>query len=131
MALGGRQRRGDTVSQPRRNFLWVGSAALTAGLFSGVQSIFGQRRGMPSPPEPADPRQDTVGNSNKRISQTAVLKQNEKEFRESLVSLYEQVGQLKQEVEVLHSADVFSVKIYKRTTEIEKLAKRLKTLAKG
>ena len=41
------------------------------------------------------------------------------------------VSPRKEEVEQLHSADIFSVKIYKETGAIERLAKQLKTLAKG
>jgi len=62
--------------------------------------------------------------------QRAQLKLNEKEFRESLASLYDRVGELKQDVETTHTADVFSLKIYKQTGEIEHLAKKLRSLAK-
>jgi len=38
---------------------------------------------------------------------------------------------LKAEIEQLHSSDIFSVKIYKQTSEIERIAKQLKNLAKN
>ena len=41
------------------------------------------------------------------------------------------VNELKQEIDQLHRSDIFSVKIYKQTSEIERLAKQLKTLAKS
>jgi hypothetical protein len=67
---------------------------------------------MPSPPEAADPRQNVPENANIRPSLRAV------------------VSQLKEEVEQLHPADIFSAKIYKETGAIERLAKQL-TLAKS
>jgi polyhydroxyalkanoate synthesis regulator phasin len=86
---------------------------------------------MPVPPAPADPQQNAPENSNIRNSQRAILQQREKTFRDSLEALSERVNQLKQEVQALHSSEVFSVRIYKQAGEIERLAKQLKTLAKG
>ena len=62
--------------------------------------------------------------------QRTQLKLNEKEFRESLGRLYERVSELKQDMETTHTADVFSMKVYKQTGEIEHLAKKLRSLAK-
>jgi hypothetical protein len=86
---------------------------------------------MPNPPEAADPRQNVPENANIRLSLRAVVQQQEKEFHDSLASLSERVSQLKEEVEQLHPADIFSAKIYKATGAIERLAKQLKTLAKS
>jgi hypothetical protein len=61
----------------------------------------------------------------------ALLQQHEREFRESLASLSERVNELKEEVAELHSSSIFSVKIYKQSSEIERLAKQLKNLAKS
>jgi hypothetical protein len=58
------------------------------------------------------------------------LQQHEKSFRESLAKLSERVQELKAEVEQLHSSDIFSVKIYKQASDIERLAKQLKTWQK-
>ena len=65
-----------------------------------------------------------------QVSQRAQLKLNEKEFRESLASLYQRVSDLKQDLDSMHTAEIFSVKVYKQTGEIEHLAKRLRSLAK-
>ena len=64
-------------------------------------------------------------------SQRALLQQHEREFRESLASLSERVNELKEEVAELHSSSIFSVKIYKQSSEIARLAKQLKNLAKS
>jgi hypothetical protein len=41
------------------------------------------------------------------------------------------VSELKVEVEELHLVDIFAIKIYKQTSEIEHLAKQLKNLARN
>jgi hypothetical protein len=119
------------MSKPRRQFLWAAGAALS-GLICGANGgAQAPRRGMPIPPEPSDPKQNKSESSSAKISRGAILQQHEKAFRESLAALSDRVNQLKQEVEALHSKDVFSVRIYKQTNDIERLAKQLKSLAKG
>ena len=120
------------MKEPRRQFLLSAGAVFSSAIW-GVRlgAAYPQRRGMPSPPEGADPRQNVPENANIRPSLRTVVQQHEKEFRDSLASLSERVSQLKEEVEQLHSADIFSVKIYKETGVIERLAKQLKNLAKS
>jgi cell division protein FtsN len=86
---------------------------------------------MPSPPEPAETEPHAANSTGRTPSQRAVLLQHERDFRESLTSLSERVNELKAEVAELHSSDIFSVKIYKQSSEIERLAKQLKNLAKS
>jgi len=119
------------MKQPRRQFLLFAGAVFSSAIWGVRLGAYPQRRSMPSPPEAADPRQNVPENANIRPSLRAVVQQHEKEFRDSLASLSERVSQLKEEVEQLHSANIFSVKIYKETSEIERLAKQLKTLAKS
>jgi len=113
----------------RRDFLryvgFLGSLAIGGGLF-GAQA----RRKFPAPPKPADPNSISSPPGDIQASQRAQLKLNEKEFRESLANLYQRVSELKQDMETTHTADVFSVKVYKQTGEIEHLAKKLRSLAK-
>jgi len=45
--------------------------------------------------------------------------------------LYQLASELKQEVEKVPTNEIFSVQMYKRTEEIEKLAKQLKAKARG
>jgi len=59
------------------------------------------------------------------------LQQHEKGFRESLAKLSERVQEIKGEIEQLHPSDIFSVKLYKQVSDIERLEKQLKTVAKG
>jgi uncharacterized protein YlxW (UPF0749 family) len=86
---------------------------------------------MPSPPEPAETEPHAASSTGRPPSQRASLQQHEREFRESLASLRERVNELQAEVAELHSASIFSVKIYKQSSEIERLAKQLKSLAKN
>ena len=59
------------------------------------------------------------------------MQQNEKEFRAEVDQLYQLVVELKREVDVTPTTDIFSVSMYKRTEEIEKVVKHLKAKAKG
>ena len=85
---------------------------------------------FPAPPKPADPNSASSSQGDLQAVQRAQLKLNEKEFRESLANLYQRVSELKQDMETTHTTEVFSVKVYKQTGEIEHLAKKLRSLAK-
>jgi len=112
----------------RRDFLkcvGVASSLAVSGTLLGMQ-----KRKMPEPPTAADPNGNNTQPGQLQAAQRAQLKLNEKEFRESLVNLYQRVSELKQDLETVHTADVFSLKVYKQTGEIEHLAKKLRSLAK-
>ena len=110
----------------RRDFLRY---VAIAGSFAVGRPILGfQKHKMPEPPTPADA--DNTRGAAEQMSQRAQLKLNEKEFRESLTNLHQRVSELKQDMDALHTADIFSVKVYKQTGEIEHLAKKLRSLAK-
>ena len=83
------------------------------------------------PPAPAEPQDKDNPPDTSRIAQRAQLQAQEKQFRETMTRLYAKVGDLKQQVDVLHPSQVFSVAIFKQTQEIEKLAKQLKNYAKA
>jgi hypothetical protein len=61
----------------------------------------------------------------------AMLLRNEKEFREGVERLYRLISELREEVEKTATTDVLSLRMVKKTEEIEKLAKVLKNKAKG
>jgi len=112
----------------RRDFLkciGVAGSIAVGGSLLAVQ----QRHKFPDPPAPADPSHNAAA-GDPQMSQRTQLKLNEKEFRESLGRLYERVSELKQDMETTNTADVFSMKVYKQTGEIEQLAKKLRSLAK-
>jgi hypothetical protein len=89
------------------------------------------RRPMPDPPQPAGPSetiQETVQHN--RTSEPAKA-QRERFFRVHVKELYEKVRELKQEVDETPTMQVFSVKIYKQSAEIAKLAKQVKSLSRS
>jgi hypothetical protein len=103
-----------------------------AGL--GIISPQDKRAGFPNPPAPADPS-DQDKNAQQGIDpQTAkrvMAAKNEKEFREGVEKLYQMATELRDELAQSPRMNVLSVRMYKKTDEIEKLAKQLKSKAKG
>jgi hypothetical protein len=86
-----------------------------------------------SAPEGAETQNPAAGQA-KPEQQTArriALQKNEKEFRSGVDRLYQLASELKQEVEKLPTSEIFSVQMFKKTEEIEKLAKQLKAKARG
>ncbi len=84
---------------------------------------------FPTPPASAETQNPAEINAASRDPQSAkrvALKQNEKEFRADVDRLYQLASELKQEVDKTPTTEVFSVQMYKRTEEIEKVAKLLK-----
>jgi hypothetical protein len=145
-----------TISNPesrsgRRQFLSRWKALTLAGLslspFAGAMPQFanhfspsqaahtGEKRpGLPAPPAAADPdAQDQ--NARQGIDQQAAKRvmaaKNEKEFREGVEKLYQLATELRDELAQAPKMNVLSVRMYKKTEEIEKLAKQLKSKAKG
>ena len=119
------------MKELRREFLWCAAVALSGTVLEARLAAQDPKRPMPTPPVPAGPEPNGPAKPNNKISQGAILREHERAFRNCLATLSGQVSQLKQDVESLPSSDVFSVSIYKQTSDIEKLARQLKTLAKG
>ncbi len=96
--------------------------------------LFAQRPIIPPPPpQPAETRNPAEIRTNPQdaAAKRTILRQNEKEFREGVERLYQLTGELREEVQKTTTTDVLSVRMVKKTEEIEKLAKLLKTKAKG
>jgi hypothetical protein len=60
-----------------------------------------------------------------------LLARYQKEFREDVERLYQLTRELRGGVEKATTTDVFSVRMYKKAEQIEKLARQLKGKAKG
>lgn len=123
------------MRQTRRNIV-VAVAALFGSLAAGKLALFPQRqkpRPLPDPPMPAETQNPAQGNTQvaQQPSKKALLRQNEKEFRAGVERLYLLSSDLRDEVQNTMTTDVLSVHMYKKTEEIEKLAKLLKNKAKG
>jgi hypothetical protein len=117
--------------EPRRQFLYAIGGALCGNLLAVPASAQGPRRGFPTPPPPAETGQGVETDTTNRQRKSINLREHEQAFRACLTSLADRVNQLNHEIEGLHSSDVFSVKVFKESNEIEHLAKQLKSLAKG
>ena len=98
--------------------------------------IFAQKRQpFPKPPEPSDkqtnPAAAAAVSDAKRAAAKRALQENEREFRAGIDRLYQLTNELREEVQNTATTDVLSIRMYKKTEEIEKLAKQLKNKAKG
>jgi hypothetical protein len=121
------------MRETRRRF--VLALAAVAGCVGARESLlFAQhRRGFPDPPEPAEKQNpasaapDDVGHQ----SAKRALQENEREFRAGVERLYQLASELHDQVQKTPTNDVLSIRMYKKTEEIEKLAKQIKTKAKG
>jgi hypothetical protein len=122
--------------ETRRRFLMT----LVAGASCSVATrgiMFAQlpkKNPFPTPPASAEtqnPAEMDAAKADPQSVKRAALKQNEKEFRAGVDRLYRLASELKQEVDKTVTTEVFSVQMYRKTEEIEKVAKLLKGKAKG
>lgn len=93
-----------------------------------------KRPGLPAPPPSADPDaqdQNTPKGIDPQTAKRVMAAKNEKEFREGVEKLFQLATELHDELAQAPKMNVLSVRMYKKTEEIEKLAKQLKSKAKG
>jgi len=122
------------MRESRREFVMAMAAA--ACLISAEEGLlFAQYPPTPPPPpKPAETPNPAEIHANPQAAaaaKRAVLQQNEKEFREGVERLYQLTSELHEEVQKTPTTDVLSVRMVKKTEQIEKLAKMLKSRAKG
>jgi hypothetical protein len=121
------------MRETRRRFVLALTAV--AGCATARETLlFAQhRRGFPDPPEPAEKQNPAATAPDDPGHQSAkrVLWENEREFRAGVEHLYQLTSELHDEVQKTPTSDVLSVRMYKKTEEIERLAKQLKSKAKG
>lgn len=110
---------------------------------AGVASVLATEKAWPStqnpptpppPPQPAgvpNPAEIHTNPQAAAAAKRARLQQNEKEFRAGVNRLYQLTSELLEEVQKTTTTDVLSMRMVKKTEEIEKLAKVLKAKAKG
>jgi hypothetical protein len=124
------------MRETRRWFLMTLAAAASCSAapcdagFAQVQ----KKNPFPTPPPSAEQQNPAEQQATKTDAERAkriALQQNEKEFRAGVNRLYQLASELKQQVDTTPTTQVFSVQMYKRTEEIEKVAKLLKGKAKG
>ncbi len=94
----------------------------------------GQQRRNPFPEPPGGDNKDPEGQDAQvevRSAKKALALKNEREFREGVERLQQLAQELNDEVRGMSTSAILSVRVYKKTEEIEKLAKQLKVKAKG
>jgi hypothetical protein len=115
----------------RRSFLTMLAGAGTAVVMR-AQAERGQAKptGRPSPPDPS-PDADASGSSPEKSATKIALEANEKDIKKNIEKLFQLATDLKAEVEKTDSSQVLSLAMVKKAEEIEKLAREIKTRAKG
>jgi hypothetical protein len=125
------------MGETRRRFLMTLAAAASCSIATdgSVLAQVHNTKPFPTPPEAAEKQNPAeaaaAAKGDPQSAKRVALQQNEKEFRAGAERLYRLVSELKQEVDNTVTTEIFSVQMYKRTEEIEKVAKLLKSKAKG
>lgn len=117
----------------RRGFLTLLAGAGTLAVLNSGK-LAGQAKpkvGSPRPPDEAPPPMDDSEASPSKSPTKVLLEANEKDIKKNIEKLYQLAGDLKAEVEKTDSSQVLSLALVKKAEEIEKLARDIKTRAKG
>jgi len=81
---------------------------------------------------PQNPQQQKDDDSNApKLDPKRILEANQKEIKKNVEKLYDLASELKAEVEKTDSVQVLSLAMLRKTDEIEKLAKEIRSRAKG
>jgi hypothetical protein len=113
--------------ESRRKFL---TTTIAIGVPGGILAFMtsAQVRGQ----HPRNPQQQKEDDSNApKIDPKPLLEANQKEIKKSVERLYDLASELKAEVEKTDSVRVLSVAMLRKTDEIEKLAREIRSRAKG
>ena len=86
---------------------------------------------VPRPLNNADPKPGDESAPFPLGSRKAALEENEKDIKKKVEKLFQLATELKDEVDKTDSAKVLSIAVVKKAEEIEKLAKDIKSRAKG
>jgi hypothetical protein len=112
---------------------WLGLLAGSAGLLA-ARAWGGQassRTQNPPHPTGTEPAAGDDAEPKLQPPTKGILEANDKDIKKSVEKLYQLAGELKAEVEKTDSAKVLSLAMLKKTEEIERLAKEIRSRAKG
>jgi nucleotide-binding universal stress UspA family protein len=113
--------------ESRRKFL---TTAIAVGVPAGILVFMpgAQTRAQ----HPQNPQQQKEDDSHMpKIDPKLILEANQKEIKKNVEKLYDLASELKAEVEKTDSVQVLSVAMLRKTDEIEKLAREIRSRAKG
>jgi hypothetical protein len=114
------------MNMGRREFAILASGAATV-LWGVPRLLVRQAPRRPRPDPGAAPEDQPVP----REALKAVLQENQKQIRKDVEKLYQLAEELKKEVEKADASEVLSLNVLRKAEEVEKLAKRIKNLARG
>jgi hypothetical protein len=120
------------MRQRRREFL---QAAVSATLLAGglrtaapsLQSTQQKDQAIPRPPVPPQMPDEDIP----RIDPKAILKGNQKQIQDDVKRLYTLATELKEQAEKTDATAMLSLPMVRKAEEIEKLARRIRNLAKS
>lgn len=126
------------MEKTRRNFLailgtWGASFAFFAKplVAQGSQGQSSTTQNPPTFPKSTEPKGKDGDVAPTSPSNKALLEENDKDIKKSVEKLFQLASELKTEVEKTDSVQVLSLGLVRKAEEIEKLAKEIKTRAKG
>jgi hypothetical protein len=118
------------MNRARRSFLWALSIAplFAAGVRAGAQ--IGDR---PVPPRPRlpEPVPENPGLGIPKSQQRVILSEDQKQIRRDVERLFKLASELRDEVQHTDFTKVLSLRLVDKAGEIERLAKKIKDLARG
>ena len=116
--------------ESRRRFL---TTIIAAGVPAGILAVAPSAQvGAQSPQNPQQQKEDDshVSKLDPKVTKL-ILEANQKEIKKNIEKLYDLASELKAEVEKTDSVLVLSIAMLRKTDEIEKLAKEIRSRAKG
>lgn len=111
-----------------------------AMLASGAAALLWRPSGILArhPQKPVEPHRPPLGPGAApedqpvpREALKAILQENQKQIKKDIEKLYQLAEELKKEVEKADASEVLSLNVVRKAEEVEKLAKRIKNLARG
>ncbi|HYL09886.1 MAG TPA: hypothetical protein VEU31_04035 [Candidatus Acidoferrales bacterium] len=111
----------------RRSFLGM-IPVIFAWLAAGPSRLASQQ---PAPRSPFPNTRPGETETEPKPDTHALLKENQKNIKRDVERLVELAEELKKEVDKTDSTDVLSLQMVKKAEEIEKLARQIKSLARG
>ena len=114
----------------RRSFVFSFAAASVLAALQQQPPTPIRPRAEPLPEHPEPAQKLPTGPQRKTSPNPAALVAHEKELREATDQLLIKVQEFRAKLDGTHTADVFSVNMYKQTEDIEKLAKQLRNRAR-
>ena len=115
--------------ESRRKFL---TTIIAAGVPAGILALaHGAEVRAQRPQNPEQQKAKEDDSHMPKFDPKLVLAANQKEIKKNVEKLYDLASELKAEVEKTDSVLVLSVAMLRKTDEIEKLAKEIRSRAKG